>query len=46
MGRHVALEEVDLVFPEVLAGVGVEAEEALLLGIGFAGGVLQVEVVA
>ena len=44
--RHVAREHVVAVFPEQLAGVGVEAHQALLLHLAGAGRVLQVEPIA
>src|SRR5262249_56318588 len=46
VGRHVALKQVELVLPEQLAGVGVEALDPLLLGFALAGGVLDVKVIA
>ena len=46
MRRHVAREHVVAVFPEQLAGVGVEAHQPLLLHLACAGRVLQVEAIA
>src|ERR1035441_6818085 len=42
MRRHVALIQRELILPQQLAGVGVEAHEALLLGLARAGGVFEV----
>ena len=44
--RHVAREEVVLVLPEQLAGVGVEAHQAFLHQLAFARRVLQIEAIA
>ena len=46
MGRHVALIDVEPALPEQLSGVSVETHHAFLLGFAFAGGVLQIEVIA
>ena len=46
MRGHIALIQVEFVFPEQLAGVGVEAHEALLLGFARAGGVFEVQMIA
>ena len=46
MRRHVALEEVELVLPDHLAGVGVERHDALLQVGAAAGRVLHVDAVA
>ena len=46
MGRHVALEDVEPVFPHHAAGVGVERHHALLQRLAGAGGVLDVDAVA
>ena len=44
--RHVALEDVELVFPDHLAGVGVERHHALLQIRATPGRILQIEAVA
>jgi hypothetical protein len=46
VGRHVALKDVELVFPDQLAGVGVERHHALLQILAAPGRVLQVDAVA
>src|SRR6185437_12322483 len=46
MRRHVALIDVEPVLPQQFSRVSVETHHAFLLGFAFAGGVLQVEVIA
>ncbi len=46
VGRHVTREDVVLVLPEQLAGVGVEAHQAFLHELAFARRVLEVETIA
>ncbi len=46
VGGGVALKDVEFVFPDHLAGVGIEAHDALLLVSSAAGGVLHVQVIA
>ena len=46
MRGGVALKDVEFVFPDHLAGVGIEAHDALLLLGAAAGGILHIQVIA
>ena len=46
MWRHVAQVDIEAMFPEELAGVGIEAHHAFLQCFAFAGCVLQVDVIS
>src|SRR5690349_10407188 len=46
MRRYVAQVNVEAMFPDHLAGIGVEAHHALLLGLALTSGVLQVDAIA